>query len=303
MDLENCIKQNSIVLSEGAILERLRRLSKLMLHPRMAHSLFIYEKDGREELEGLYNSYINVACESGFPIILYTPTWRANKERILEAGIQSDVNADAVEFMNNLKIAHESFRDKILIGALMGCKNDCYKPGEGLNAVEAQDFHSWQIERLLLGGAEFITAQTLPSLHEALGISAALSGAYIPYCISFVINSDGYILDGNSLEKAVALIDDTVLHPPLGYMINCSYPAFLKIESLAHGTLSRIIGYLANASSLSHDELDCSKAVHKNNVRDWGDRMIGLNKNYGVKILGGCCGTDEGHLRYIAKNI
>jgi methionine synthase I (cobalamin-dependent) len=31
--------------------------------------------------------------------------------------------------------------------------------------------------------------------------------------------------------------------------------------------------------------------------------MIALNKKYGVKILGGCCGTNVEHLRYIVRNI
>jgi homocysteine S-methyltransferase len=31
--------------------------------------------------------------------------------------------------------------------------------------------------------------------------------------------------------------------------------------------------------------------------------MIELNKEYGVKILGGCCGTNYKHLQYIFDNI
>jgi methionine synthase I (cobalamin-dependent) len=36
-------------------------------------------------------------------------------------------------------------------------------------------------------------------------------------------------------------------------------------------------------------------------ISGWGEVMLGLNRQYGVKILGGCCGTNEEHLRYISQ--
>ena len=38
-------------------------------------------------------------------------------------------------------------------------------------------------------------------------------------------------------------------------------------------------------------------------LSDWGNRMIELNQKYGVRILGGCCGTDAQHLQYIVDNV
>jgi homocysteine S-methyltransferase len=31
--------------------------------------------------------------------------------------------------------------------------------------------------------------------------------------------------------------------------------------------------------------------------------MLQLNSSFGVKILGGCCGTDGRHLEYLTENI
>ena len=36
-------------------------------------------------------------------VLLADPTWRANYQRISEAGITTDVNADAVKFLSSLK--------------------------------------------------------------------------------------------------------------------------------------------------------------------------------------------------------
>jgi methionine synthase I (cobalamin-dependent) len=55
--------------------------------------------------------------------------------------------------------------------------------------------------------------------------------------------------------------------------------------------------------STNYEKLDGSTVVQSDSLDDWGDRMVALNKIYGVKILGGCCGTGVNHLKYIAKKI
>ena len=64
---------------------------------------------------------------------------------------------------------------------------------------------------------------------------------------------------------------------------------------------ARLIGYQANASALDHADLDGAEDLHMEKVSDWGDVMLALNREYGVKVLGGCCGTNEEHLRYISQ--
>ena len=65
----------------------------------------------------------------------------------------------------------------------------------------------------------------------------------------------------------------------------------------------RLIRYQANASSLDHTQLDGSENLQVDEISDWGDRMLELYREYGVKILGGCCGTNAAHLRYIVENL
>jgi len=86
-------------------------------------------------------------------------------------------------------------------------------------------------------------------------------------------------------------------------MINCSYPTFLCTDKQPLKLFNRLIGYQANASSLDHCDLDGSVQLEKDNVPDWGNEMLKLNKSYGIKILGGCCGTGEEHLKYIVNHI
>lgn len=303
MDLIKTIQNNTLLLTEAAIIETLRRSARVKLHHRLENALLIYDGIGKIALSELYNGFISIAHSAQVPIILSTPTWRANHERVSEEGRHLEVNGDAVAYLNELKKKWGTWAGQIGIGGLIGCKNDSYKPDEGLSIADATSFHGWQIDRLAAADVDFLLAVTLPAVPEATGMALAMEKTTIPYIISFVINRNGYILDGSSLEEAFEKIDATCSRPPAGYMINCAYPSFINAGSQPEAVLSRLIGYQANASSLDQSELDCADNLHADDIIDWGERMIELNRKYDVRILGGCCGTCFDHLDYIIKHV
>jgi S-methylmethionine-dependent homocysteine/selenocysteine methylase len=303
MNIQEAINYYKLILTEASVIESLRRSKDAVLHPRLEHALLIYDESGKKLLSKLYNGFIIVARQSEIPITICTPTWRANYERISEADITRNVNVDAVSFTKRIRASWKPWASNIFIGGLIGCKNDCYKPVEGLSREEAKAFHIWQINQIAEAGVDFLLAATLPAVSEASGIALAMATTGIPYIISFVINKEGLILDGNSLEFAFNEIDSICSKPPLGYIINCAYPSFLNAKKQPKSVLSRLIGYQANASSLDQSELDGAETLQTNPTSDWGKLMIELNRKFGVKILGGCCGTSRKHLQYIVQNI
>lgn len=284
---------------EAAIVEQLRRSGNVTLHQTLLNAPLIYDKAGIVELRNSYQGYIDIALEAEIPFLMCTPTWRANQARIVESRTDRSMNADAVRFMQELRTAQRSGSGMIKIGGMIGCKNDCYKPNEGLSAAEAQQFHSWQIDQLAGAGVDFLIAETLPNVEEAKGIAKAMEVTGLPYIISFVISRDGRVLDGTGLNEAVDSIDSETNQKPLGYMVNCAYPTFLCAAKQPADLFKRLIGYQANASSLDHRDLDGADRLEAESVSDWGDEMVKLNRSYGVKILGGCCGTGSEHLRYL----
>lgn len=286
---------------EAAIVEQVRRSGAVTLHPTLLNAPLIYDEAGVRELRTIYQGYIDIALEAEMPFLMCTPTWRANQARIVEARASRTMNADAVRFMQELRNAQRSGSGMIKIGGLIGCKNDCYQPNEGLSAAEAQQFHSWQIDQLAGAGVDFLIAETLPKVEEAKGIAKAMEASGIPYIISFVISRDGRVLDGTDLNDAVDSIDSETNQKPLGYMVNCAYPTFLCAPKQPADLFKRLIGCQANASSLDHRDLDGADRLETESVSDWGDEMVKLNRSYGVKILGGCCGTESGHLRYLVS--
>ena len=298
--MKTLLDNNELVLMEASIVERLRRSNDIQLHPTLVQSPLIYDKTGQSELTKLYVEYIDIALEAKLPFLMSTPTWRPNRERVVESTISNSINYDAIKFLQEIRDTYTQDVIDIKIGGSIGCKNDCYLPEEGLTSSEAEQFHSWQIEQLAKGEADFLIAVTLPGVEESIGIAKAMEKTDIPYIISYVINRNGNVLDGTSLVDAINRVDDKTAIPPLGYMVNCSYPTFLCANKQPAMLFKRLLGYAANASSLDHCELDGSEQLESESVSEWGDSMLELNKKQGVKILGGCCGTDGEHLKYIA---
>lgn len=299
--MQRLLQNNDLVLMEASIVESLRRNPAVSLDPLLVNAPLIYEQAGRHAMAGLYQGYIDIAVAAKKPFLMCTPTWRANHARVTQTNAASSINIDAAHFLQELRETNTAWRDNIKIGGMIGCKNDCYKPEEGLSVEDAQRFHTWQLGQLKRGGVDFLIAETLPGLDEAIGIARAMASTGLPYIISFVISRTGCVLDGTTLETAIRTIDAASGEKPLGFMVNCAYPSFLCADSQPTGVFDRLIGYQANASSLDHCELDGADQLHREGTAEWGELMLTLNRRYGVKILGGCCGTGNDHLSYIAR--
>jgi S-methylmethionine-dependent homocysteine/selenocysteine methylase len=300
--MQQLLEENRLILMEAAIVEQLRRSEDISLDPDLVHARLIYTPSGRNRLKMLYQAYIDVASSSALPFIMCTPTWRTNRERVSRAKSDPRINSDAVRFMTEIRADQHGSGAFIKIGGVIGCKNDCYKAEEGLTASEAERFHSWQVDQLSQGGVDFLLAVTLPNVEEALGIARAMAASGRPYVMSFVIGSDGRILDGTDLGVAARKIDEAVHPQPVGYMVNCAYPTFLNVDRQPKEFVERLIGYQANAASLDHCDLDGAEELLVDDIAEWGQEMLRLNRDYGVTILGGCCGTGVEHLRYLVTN-
>lgn len=301
--ITEALQSRSTILAECAIAERLRRMDDIELHPLLFNTPLIYQQRGRKRMEEIYGEYRQVALDAKLPILLYAPTWRVDRKRILLHEKGPLLNRDAVGFMRKLQEKWQHPDSPIFLGGLLGPKNDCYIPEESLVAHEAKDFHSYQIQELVEAGVDCILAQTMPALSEALGMAQELSERSTPYLISFVIDSGGKLLDSTPLIDAIKTIDQETQKPPTGYMVNCVYPTSICADKQPMALFDKLIGIQANSSSKSHDQLDGSSSLQQDSLQDWGEQMIKLNRDFGVKILGGCCGTDTTYLRYIADSL
>jgi len=190
----------------------------------------------------------------------------------------------------------------------MGCRGDAYKPQEALTREAARAFHAVQAEALAGAGADYLMASTMPEIHEALGLAETLAATGCPYLVSFIVRPSGNLLDGTPLDDAMARIDDSVVPRPLGYLVNCVHSSTLA--SALHAPpgrraidSGRLLGLQANTSSMSPEELDGAQDLAGEDPVVFASGMCALRTEFGLHVLGGCCGTDGGHIAALARGM
>lgn len=306
---EQIIKDHKYILTEGSMYDRLLRMAGEYFDPELGHLGLIFTDRGREVLKKVYSEYIEVAAKYNLPIMVYTPTWKANQERIAQSKYAKlDVNGLAAAFLLEIKKEYKGKGVTVLVGGLFGCKGDCYQPGVSLNFKQSIEFHAPQIEKLTESGVDYIFASTLPASLEAKGMAQVASDLNAALVLSFVVDREGSILDGRALLEVVVEIDSAVSKKPLFYMVNCVHPTvfangyrkqFKRNQKLG----KRVLGIQGNTSKKASFELEALKELETQTPLDFAKDTINLTKEFGLKVLGGCCGTSTEHIEAIAVGL
>jgi homocysteine S-methyltransferase len=287
-----------MTLTEGSVVERLRRDPRVQLDPQVAHAALIYDESSARVLEGIYRQYLDIARDFSLPMMTMAPTWRATPERLRLVGLAGkDVNGDAVRFLRRIREDYQPCA--ISVGGLMGCRGDAYRPEEALAADEAVCFHSPQAAALASAGADFLLAATMPAASEALGLARAMASTGTPYFVSFIVRPHGVLLDGTPMGDAIARIDRDVSPAPAGYLLNCVHWSALG-DWARH---PRLAGLQANTSRRPPEELEGLPDLETEAPGEFAHGMMDLRRRLGLRILGGCCGTDERHIRALASRV
>lgn len=305
MDFRACMERHQTILMEGALGERLKREYGLTFDEQIAMASLIYDKKGAAALENLWKEYIDIARRYQLPFMATTPTRRANDLRIAMSGYGNSVIGDNVEFLRNIQRNSDI---EMYVGGLMGCKGDAYTGMGALSEKEAFEFHGPTAKLFENAKADFLYAGIMPVLSEAAGMAKAMDKTKLPYIISFTVQADGRLIDGTTISDAICYIDSITDTNPICYMTNCVHPSIVY-KALSHPfnqneiVKKRFLGIQANTSPLSYAELDNSADLHCSEPEDFAAEMLKLSEITEFKIWGGCCGTDNRHLEFLAKGL
>ena len=240
-------------------------------------------------------------------LLLESPTWRANPEWGARLGHSpldlAAVNAHAVQWLRGLREGDLSDLADVRISGMVGPRGDGYTAagvgGGGVQqqADDAQRYHHPQISVFAAAGADLVTAYTFTGAAEAIGIVRAARGAGLPVAVSFTVETDGLLPDGTSLSATMAMVDREA--EPDHYLVNCAHPTHvaLALDTLTRLQREKVRGVRANASPLSHAELDEAETLDEGDIDDFGAASMQLGAQVPrLTIRGGCCGTDARHV-------
>ncbi len=262
---------------------------------------------GREALARYYDRYAEIAVRDGIGIVLETPTWRASTDWAARQGYSLEdlirVNRDAVTLLEGTRQVHATAVSPVVISGCIGPRGDGYQPGELMSVEEARSYHGLQARAFADAGADLITAITMTHVTEAQGVVEAARAVETPVVISFTVETDGTLPSGEGLGQAIEAVDAATGAYPAYYMVNCAHPDhFTTVLDPAQAWTRRIGGIRANASRMSHDELDNAEELDRGDPVELGGlyRLIRAVHPQ-IKVLGGCCGTDHTHIDAISS--
>jgi S-methylmethionine-dependent homocysteine/selenocysteine methylase len=268
--------------------------------PEFASFPLVEIDEGRAALRAYFEPYLAIARERGVGIVLDTPTWRANPDWGAalgdDAAALDDVNRSAVGFLRSLAAEWTGRVAATTVVGMVGPRGDGYAAGSGASADEAADYHAPQIAAFAAEGADEVAALTLTDTSEALGVVRAADAAGIPAVVSFTVETDGRLPDGTPLGEAIETVD--AVAAPSYFMVNCAHPQHLLPALEGAGPwVERIRGLRANASTLSHAELDEAETLDEGDL----DLLVSSHRRVeahlpALQIVGGCCGTDARHV-------
>jgi S-methylmethionine-dependent homocysteine/selenocysteine methylase len=269
--------------------------------PLFAAFPLLETKSGRAALRTYWLPYLELAGEKRAGFVVDTATWRANTDWGAQLGYDSAslraTNEAAAGFARELATQI----DNAVVNGVVGPRGDGYVVDELMSPDEAAEYHQPQIEALADAGVDQVSALTFTYAQEAVGFARAATAFGLPVIVSFTVETDGRLPSGQPLRDAVEAVDDLTDHAPAGYMINCAHPAHFEDALVGGDWLQRLTGVRANASTMSHAELDAAEDLDDGDPADLAARYRDLRRRLpALEILGGCCGTDHRHIRAIS---
>jgi 5-methyltetrahydrofolate--homocysteine methyltransferase len=253
-------------------------------------------------IAGLHDSFLAVGCDA-----IETDTFGAFPVVLSEYGIAErtfELNQAAARIAKEVASGHSTpDRPRWAIGSV--------GPGTKLPSLGHIDFvtlrsgYEAQVDGLLAGGVDVLLVETVYDLLQAKAAliacrrAMARAGRDVPLMVQVTMETTGRMLVGSEIGAALTVLD--ALRPDV-IGLNCATGPAEMTEHVRH--LSRharmFLSCLPNAGlpsvvdGATHYDLtpDALAAAH--------DRFTA---EFGVNIVGGCCGTTPEHLRRVVETV
>ncbi|XOV80539.1 MAG: homocysteine S-methyltransferase family protein [Aestuariibacter sp.] len=275
--------------------------------PYFAAFALLAEEQGCNAIKNYYRRYLDIARQQNTGFILESATWRASSDWGALLGYNEtqlkQANLKAIALLKELLQEYSNTISPILISGCIGPRGDGYKVTDAMSVSEAAVYHEAQIVAFREANVDLITAITMTNVKEAIAIASVARSRSVPVVISFTVEADGKLPDGTPLSAAISLVDEMTHNYVSYFMINCAHPShFSTTIDTDQSWTKRIKGIRANASKMSHAELDEAEHLDDGDPQDLGKLYRDIREQHPhINVLGGCCGTDHRHIQSISE--
>ncbi|KAJ5383181.1 Homocysteine S-methyltransferase [Penicillium concentricum] len=300
------VTSSKLFITEGGI-ETTILFKKNIDLPSFSTLPVLNTEEGRKVICAIYQEYINIALAHSTGVVLETRTWRGSPLWSSEINLSIeqiiDLNHTAVKILHDLR--NKTPSPPIVISGAMGPLQDAYQDSM-ISFSQAREYYGPQIRAFAEEGVDMLCILTVTNLNEANAAVSLAREHNLPIHVSFSIETDGRLRGGKTLEDAIREVDLQTEDYVTYFGVNCAHPRYIlmAVQGMSSDVMSRIGSIRGNSSLKSHEELDNSPVLDRGDIPLWVREFNDLlNILPGVKVVGGCCGTDDEHVDAIAKRI
>jgi 5-methyltetrahydrofolate--homocysteine methyltransferase len=168
-----------------------------------------------------------------------------------------------------------------------------------------RDAYGEQVRGLIDGGADAVLVETAQDLLQAKAAligakrSIAATGTDLPLIVSVTVETTGTMLLGTEIGAALTALE------PLGIDLiglNCATGPTEMSEHLRHLSRHASIG-LACMPNAGLPQLTADGASYPLTAEELGDAHDTFTRDFGLSLVGGCCGTTPEHIRQVVERV
>ncbi|GAB2970747.1 methionine synthase [Amycolatopsis acidiphila] len=249
-------------------------------------------------VRGIHRGYLEAGADA-----IETNTFGANWANLAEYGIAERIFELAEAGARLARETADEFGERFVLGSVgPGTKLPTlgHAPYETL-----RDAYFDQVRGLLEGGVDAVIVETTQDILQtkasivAAHRAMAQAGRWVPVIASITVETTGTMLLGTEVNAALAALE------PLGIDLiglNCATgPAEMSEHLRTLSKSARVpLSVMPNAGL---PELGPDGAVYPLSPEGLAEALTGFVREFGVGLVGGCCGTTGEHIRQLSAAV
>ncbi len=234
--------------------------------------------------------------------LITTNTFRTQKRTMEKAGFKLNelsYESTAKELtLEAVELAAEAVLiagDHVLIAGCSAPVDDCYRPDLVPDTDTLCTEHYEHIMNLEEGGVDLHLAETMMTIKEISAVLNQLHKSGREYMISLLCRNENELYSAEPVSEAMNIINK---FSASAVLINCIHPASAEailrnLKQLTDLPLG-VYANVGNPEKKNGEVFEKEVTVHQyyKFAKKW--------KELGVKIIGGCCGTDPSYIKKIS---
>jgi len=254
-------------------------------------------------IEEIHSAFLEVGCDA-----LKTNTFGAGAIVLAEYQLGDrvfEVNAEAVRLARRVADRFSTPAQTRFVVGVMGPGTKLVSLGH-VGFTDLQAVYRDQAKGLLVeGGADVLLLETCQDL---LQVKAGLTGIQrafeegsrrVPIMVHVTLETTGTMLVGSDITAVLASIEP---YRPLAIGLNCSTGPDGMIESIRY-LAEHYVGYVSCVPNAGLPENVGGKAVYRLSPGDFATVLGHFVHDFGIDLVGGCCGTTPDHLAELVRVI